>query len=224
MTKFAAIVRRIVLSIFMVLFLIACITKAESNTQLGAILYIGMLVSIGIYILFSVISVIVRSIKRKQMDEHSAIVSAYTDTILFMGNSNVISYFRRIAFWGTIMLVVNIVALHVPRYLIVGGPYATDVVLKCYHGFLLWSLLSLVLLFIISLLFFAFYLPHYGTGANNVFQYVGKLFVADLLTPYRVIKNFFTKSEGKKRFIKIFHLLTLIAFVAFNIVAIIKSI
>ena len=47
MTKFAAIVRRVMLTLFMVLFIIACVTKAESNTSLGAVLYMGMLISMG---------------------------------------------------------------------------------------------------------------------------------------------------------------------------------
>ena len=225
MTKFAAIVRRIVLALFMILFLIACVTKAESNTSVGAILYMGMLISVGIYLLFSLISIIVRLIRRKRMGEGEAMVSAYTDTLIFMGNSNTISYFRRISFWGTVMLLINVLVLHVPSRMIVGGPYSSDVFLKGYHGFLLWAPISLVLLFIISILFFAFYLPHYGTGAYNVFQYLGKLILADITTPVRVVKDFFSKSkEGKKPFIQILRFTTMIVFIAVNVVAVIKTI
>ena len=225
MTKFAAIVRRIVLALFMILFLIACVTKAESNTSVGAILYMGMLISVGIYLLFSLISIIVRLIRRKRMGEGEAMVSAYTDTLIFMGNSNTISYFRRISFWGTVMLLINVLVLHVPSRMIVGGPYSSDVFLKGYHGFLLWAPISLVLLFIISILFFAFYLPHYGTGAYNVFQYISKLILSDISTPIRVVKDFFSKSkEGKKPFIQILRFTTMIVFIAVNVVAVIKTI
>lgn len=225
MTKFAAIVRRVMLTLFMVLFLIACVTKAESNTSLGAVLYMGMLISTGIYLLFSLISIIVRLIRRKRMGEGEAMMSAYTDTLLTLGNSNTISYFRRIAFWGTVMLLINVFVLHVPSRMIVGGPYSSDIFLKGYHGFLLWAPISLVVLFIISVLFFAFYLPHYGDGAYNVFQYIGKLILSDITTPFRVVKQFFSKSEdGKKSFAQIVRFITLLAFIVINVIAIIKTI
>ena len=225
MTKFAAIVRRVMLTLFMVLFIIACVTKAESNTSLGAVLYMGMLISMGTYLLFSVISIIVRLIRRKRMGEGEAMMSAYTDTLLFLGNSNTISYFRRISFWGTVMLLINVFVLHVPDRMIVGGPYSPDIFLKGYHGFLLWALISLVLLFIISILFYVFYLPHYGTGAYNVFQYIGKLILADIMTPIRVVKNFFSKNEdGRKPFSQVLHFITLIVFIIVNVIAVIKTI
>lgn len=66
MTKFGAVVRRIFLAIFMALFLVACVTKAESNTSFGSILYMGMLISGGIYFLFSVVSISIRVIRRKK--------------------------------------------------------------------------------------------------------------------------------------------------------------
>lgn len=225
MTKFAAIVRKIMLALFMVLFLIACVTKTESNTSLGAVLYMGMLISAGIYLLFSLISIIVRLIRRKRMGESEAMMSAYTDTLLFQGNSNTISYFRRISFWGTIMLLVNVFVLHVTSRMIVGGPYSSDILLKGYHGFLLWALISLVFLFIISILFFAFYLPHYGTGAYNVFQYIGKLILSDIAAPIRVVKDLFSKNEnGKKSFVQIFRFITMLTFIAINAIAVIKTI
>ena len=225
MTKFAAIVRRIVLSSFLILFLIACVSKAESNTAFGALLYMGMLISVGIYLLFSIISIIVRLIRRKRMGEYQATVSAYTDTLLVLGNSYTIDYFRKISFWGTIMLLINILVLQVPSRMIVGGPYSSDAFLRGYHGFLLWALISWILLFVISILFFAFYLPHYGTGAYNVFQYIGKILVSDLTTPVRVIKDIFSKNkEGKKTTAQVVPFLTLLVFLAINVIAVIKTI
>ena len=225
MTKFAAIVRRSMLSVFMVLFLIACVTKVESNTSFGEVLYMGMLISIGIYILFSTITIIVRLIKRIFMGKHDAMMSAYTDVPFFMGNLRIINYFRRISFWGMIMLLINVIVLNVPGRMIVGGPYSSDTFLYGYHGFLLWAIISLILLFIISILFFAIYLPHYGTGAYNVFQFIGKLLLADIATPFTVVKSFFSKKEeDKKSFGQVIRFITLAVFIVINAFAIIKTI
>ena len=225
MTKLAAIIRRTMLAILMTLFLIACVTKAESNTFFGLSLYMGMLISAGIYFLFSLASIIVRLIRRIRMSEHDAQVSAYTDTLLIIGNSNTIDYFRKLSFWGTIMLLIHIFVLNVPSRMIVGGPYSSDTFLRGYHGFLLWSLVSLVLLSIISILFFVFYLPHYGEGAYNVFQYFGKLIISDIATPFNVVKDFFfNRGEGKRFIFQLLRLITLIVFIIINIIAVIKTI
>ena len=154
MTKFGAVVRRIFLAIFMALFLVACVTKAESNTSFGSILYMGMLISGGIFFLFSVVSIIIRVIRGKKMDSHDSMTSAYTDVLMFLGNINTINYFRRISFWGTVMLLIYVFVMKIPSSMILGGPYSSDLYLKGYHGFLLWSAISLVILFFVTILFF----------------------------------------------------------------------
>ena len=73
--------------------------------------------------------------------------------------------------------------------------------------------------------FFAFYLPHYGTGAYNVFQYIGKLILSDIAAPIRVVKDLFSKNEnGKKSFVQIFRFITMLTFIAINAIAVIKTI
>ena len=223
MKKAASVIRGITLSIFMVLSLIACVTKADSTSDFGAMLYQGMLISMGIYLLFSIISIVVRLIQRKRMNEDDATKSAYTDVLIFIRNNDLIRYFRRIGLWGTLMLLVNIVVLHIPRSMIVGGPDSADVYLKGYHGFLLWSLISLCFTFVATLVFYAVYLPHYGTGAYNVFQYTGKVIIGDITAPVRVIQSFFAKNE-KKSFSKIVNFITMVVFIVVNSIAIIRTI
>lgn len=162
MTKFAAAVRRLMLSIFMIFLMIVCVLRLDGTSNLGAILYLVILGSIGIYLLFSLISIIVRLIKRIRMDEQTAMVSAFTDVLIFNKNANTINYFRRLAFWGTVMTIINIVAFNVSSDMLIGGPYATDLFLNKYHGFLLWSIISLVFLIIVSLIYFVVYLPIMG--------------------------------------------------------------
>ena len=92
MTKFAAAVRRLMLSIFMIFLMIVCVLRLDGTSNLGAILYLVILGSIGIYLLFSLISIIVRLIKRIRMDEQTAMVSAFTDVLIFNKNANTINY------------------------------------------------------------------------------------------------------------------------------------
>ncbi len=74
-------------------------------------------------------------------------------------------------------------------------------------------------------MFYVFYLPHYGIGAYNVFQYIGKMFIADITTPFRVIKYSFKKKEnGKFSVVAILRLLTMIVFIIENVIAVIKTI
>ena len=224
MTKFAAAVRRLMLSLFMIFLMIVCVLRLDGTSNLGAILYLVILGSIGIYLLFSLISIIVRLIKRIRMDEQTAMVSAFTDVLIFNKNANTINYFRRLAFWGTVMTIINIVAFNVSSDMLIGGPYATDLFLNKYHGFLLWSIISLVFLIIVSLIYFVVYLPHYGAGAYNIFQYSGKLFLADIATPFRVIKNLFSKDEnGKRSFSQVFDFLTMLIFIIVNVIAVLAS-
>lgn len=159
------------------------------------------------------------------MERHDSVTSAYTDVLMFLGNINTINYFRRISFWGTVMLLINVFVMKIPSSMILGGPYSSDLYLKGYHGFLLWSVISLVILFFVTILFFAFYLPHYGDGAYNVFQYMGKQILYDFLTPFRVLKDCFTKDEnGKRSFAAFVRLITMIVFIVVNIIAVIKTI
>lgn len=86
-------------------------------------------------------------------------------------------------------------------------------------------MIALVVFFILSVLFFIFFLPHYGEGTYTSVQYMGKMIVQDLITPFRVIKNLFSKAEnGKKPAMYVIDFVIMVAFIAVNALAIIMTI
>ena len=223
MTKIAAFIRRALLTISIILFLLLCVTKLDSTSTLGALLYVGVTFSFGGFLAFSILSIIIRGIRLLIMGKENAMRTVFSDVLVFSHNSSVIHFFRRVSFWGSVMAIINVVFLNVPRSMIYDGPYSPDLYLKGYHGFLLWSVVTLVIMFIISLLHFAFYLPHYGSGVYNVFQYTGKLIKSDVTCPIRVINLFFDASR-KKSFYNYFSFITMIVFIIINVIGIIKTV
>ena len=222
MTKFAALIRRILLTVSMILFLLLCVTNPDNTSSFGTILYAGLIFSFGGYLVFSILSIIIRIIRLLIMGKDNAMRTLYSDVLVFSPNSTVIHFFRRIAFWGSVMALINVVFLKVPWDMILEGS-SSDLYLKGYHGFLFWSVVSLIIMFIISIFHFIFYLPHYGSGVYNVFQYIGKLIISDISCPVRVINRFFDSSQEKSLYNYI-SFITMIVFIIINVIAIIKTI
>ena len=222
MIKFAALLRRILLSITTVLGLILCVFRASPITSLGSFLVYGILGGGTLYVIVSLISLLVRLIRRKQMDESDQMKDSFLAAITYRKNGYTINFFRRLSFWGTIMMVVNFAACNVTTSMIFSGPYVSSAFISGYHGFLLWSFVGLLFFIILSLLFWAFYLPHYGDGAYNIFQYTGKLLVADITTPIRILKSFFRKDkDGSKSKGGPIGFVFMIIFIVVNAIAII---
>lgn len=226
MKKFVAALRRILLAITMIIGLVICVLHLKIESTAGTFLTLAMVASGALYLLISVISLLVRFINRVRMDESDRMKESFMGVLTYSGNSQVLAYFRRLSFWGTIMLLVNFCAFNLTPDMVLGGPYSPDVFLAGYHGFLLWASLALPAMFLLSVIFFAVYMPHYGTGAYNVFQYTGKMIMGDITAPFSIIKNIFIKDDkAKKERIKdAIRLITILAFVAVNVIAIIKSV
>ncbi len=155
------------------------------------------------------------------MDESDRLRESFMGSLTYRRNGRVLNYFRHLSLWGTVMLIVNVIALHLSSGMLIGGPYSNDMVLFVYHGFLLWSMLALPVSFIFSLAYMLLYLPRVGEGLYNVFQIIGKLIAADFSAPFRVVRTFVSKDWGKKNFVG---LITMIIFIVMNVFAIIKSI
>ena len=152
------------------------------------------------------------------MDEMGQMKDSFGGVLVYQKNYNALHYFRRLSFWGTIMLLVNIAAFDLNFDMLTGGPYSNDALLSCYHGFLLWALIALVS-FVLSVIFWAVYMPHYGEGVYSIFQYIGKLFVSDGTVPFRIIKSIFEREHKD-----IIGFITMGTFIGVNIIAILKSI
>ena len=219
MKKFATILRNVLLAITLLTGLIICIfhIKPETTSAFDALLLLIFSGAGALYIIVSLISMLVRHIRRARMEETDQMKDTFRSIVIYRKNYNMLNFFRRISFFGTIMLIINLTVFSIPNTMIIGGPYSTDVFLSGYHGFLLWSLIALVASFILSVIFFAVYMPHYGTGAYNIFQYCGKLFLSDVTAPLRIIKSFFN-SDNKNWL----GLTTMIIFILVNVIAILK--
>lgn len=204
--------------------LILCVTRADSGTTPGAVLLLCSFGSGCLYAVVSLISLIVRLFRRGRLAESDAMKDSFMGVLLFRKNGNTINFFRRLAFWGTLMAIVNVFALDISGEMIAGGPYSTDAFLAMYHGFLFWSMLALIVAFPLSLLFWRIYMPHYGTGAYNIFQYMGKIIWNDVTVPIAIIRSFFTKDKGGSREKgRRFSLTVMMLFIAVNAIAIFKS-
>lgn len=219
MKKFAAGLRSILLAVAMIAGLVICVLHAKVETTSGSLLALVFLGAGALYLFVSIISIIVRLISRAHMDERDLMMDSFTGVLIYLKNGNMLHLFRRLSFWGTIMLIVNVEAFNVTSNMVAGGPYSPDIFLAGYHGFLLWSLIALIVSFILSLIFWAVFMPHHGRGAYNIFQYTGKMIVSDITAPFRVIKSFFSH-DGKKNVIG---LIVMIAFVVVNVIAVLKS-
>ena len=216
--KVAAWLRSILLAITMITGLVMCVLHVDFETTSGALLLLVLFGAGALYLLVSIISLIVRMISRARMNETARMMDSYTGALVYLKNGNTIHYFRRLSFWGMIMLLVNIIAFNITSNMLIGGPYSPDAFLSGYHGYLLWSLIALAIAFILSLIFWAVFMPHYGEGTYNFFTYIGKLIVSDIMVPIRIIQSCF--SSKKKDWIG---LATMIAFIAVNVIAILKS-
>lgn len=135
MKSFAAFTRRLFLLLFALLSLIFCVAKLDISKGVGRIIFLGMVGTGVIYFIIALLSVIIKSIGRGRIDERNAMMDAYTSVLIYSKNSNLLNLFRRVAFWGTIMLLINIFGLRIPFTMICGGPYSENVFLKGYHGF-----------------------------------------------------------------------------------------
>lgn len=219
MKKFDAGLRSILLAITLATSLVICVQHARVETTFDYLLALVLLGSSALYLLVSAISLVVRAISRARMDESDRMKDTFTGAFIYNKYGKLIDYFRRLSLAGTIMFIVNVVAFNVTSDMVIGGPYSSDIFLAGYHGFLLWSFIALLFSFVLSLIYFALYLPHYGEGTYNIFQYTGKLIVSDIIAPLRIIKSFF--GSGKKK--DWIGLITIAIFIVVNIIAILKS-
>ena len=224
MKQFAAALRRILLSITMILGLILCVLRPDLNTALGSLLVLSLLGGGALYFVVAIISLLVRLISRKRMDETDQMKDSFMGVLIYLKNGYTLHFFRRLTFWGTIMMIVNIAVFNVTSNMIVDGPYSSNAFLSGYHGFFLWSFIGLIILFVLSLFFWSIYMPHYGEGAYNIFQYTGKLIVNDIMTPINILKSFFKKNEdGSKSKGDVLGLFVMIIFIVVNAIAIIMQ-
>ena len=210
MSKASAILRRVLLSLTMITSLLACMIKSERTNY---ILFLCAIGSGALYLVLGVLSILIRSARKRKMDESSEMMDTMINILTVSGNQRTIDFFRRIAFWGTVMMIVNVVMFNITADTLLSEK--KDVILIAYHGFLCWSIVALILAFIISLIFFVVYLPHYGEGAYNIFQYIGKLIGLDILAPFRILKHVFFRNEsdsGKGNYI--FYFIIMLAFIA----------
>ena len=161
------------------------------------------------------------------MDETAAMMDTMTGLPAVLKNFYTISFFRRLALWGTIMMIVSVVRFGFAFKTILSND--GDKMLLAYHGFLAWSVVSLIVTFIITIIFWSVYMPHYGEGAYNIFQYIGKLIIADLTIPFTIVKDLFTKDtseiagEESNKALVFFKLIMMLLFIAFNVIGLIKS-
>ena len=224
MKEFAAFLRRILLAFVTVLALLLCITRS-SELPFKKIVFLILIVFAALYIFISIISLLVRSKSRKNMNETDQMKDAVMGVLSYNKNGNVINYFRRLTFWGAVMAVVNFLVFKTSIGMIIGISFPEDKILSGYYGYLLWSIIGIVLFFILSLLFWTVYMPHYGKGAYTIFQYTGKMIVIDVIFPIMIILSFFGKTaDGSKKDRKIVGLLTMVLFIAINSFAVIKQI
>ena len=220
MKKAAVVLRIIFLTIAMIAGLVISVTHSKIEFNLESPITLVFIGASGLYILIAVIAVIVRLINRGHLDETELMLDTYVNVLDYNAMGQTLNYFRTLSFWGAIMLVVNIFVLKKPKDTIIGGPYSNDVFLAGYHGYLLWSLISLVVMIVLSIVYWAIFMPHYGTDTYNIFQYVGKILLADISAPFRIIKSL-VSSESKS---KIISLATMIVFIVINVIAVLKSI
>ncbi len=222
MKKLAAYLRSILLTITIIAGLVICVVHAKieiiaTTKSLPVLIFIG---AGTLYLVVALISLIVRIICRSRMDERDQMMDSFTGVLVYLRNGNTLYFFRRLSFWGTIMLMVNIAAFDLTSNTFIGDSFSPDVFLSGYYGFLLWSLIALIVTFILSIVFWSVYMPHYGEGTYNVFQYVGKIIVSDITVPFRIIKSAFGNDKKKD----IVDLTTMITFIVINAVAILKSV
>lgn len=177
-----------------------------------------------LYVFTSVLSIIVRIIRRKIIDKHSAMTEAFQDTLIVSKNIRVISFFRALSFWGTVMLLINYFVLNVPASMFFGGPFSSNAFLSAYHGFLFWSLLALILTFVVSVIFACLWMPHYGDGAYSAFQIIKKFASADMAILFREIKYYvMDKKEGRKDHSRLFRLIIIVLFIIINVLAVLMQ-
>lgn len=219
MKKFASGLRSILLVVAMIAGLVICVLHAKVETTSDSFLTLVFLASGALYLFVSIISLIVRFISRANMNERDQMMDSFNGVLVYLRNGNILHFFRRLSFWGTIMLIVNVVAFNLTSNMVIGGPYSPDIFLSGYHGFLLWSLIALIVSFVLSLIFWVVFMPHYGEGAYNIFQYTGKIIVSDIIEPFRIIKSFFS-GDGKKNVVG---LIAMVSFIVVNVVAVLKN-
>ena len=220
MKKFASVLRSVLFTIAMISGLAVCISRTTADTSWGLVLALTMFGSAGLYLIVSFLSVVAKLINRARTDKRGRMIDSFTGAVSFQRNARVLNYFRQLSMWGTLMLFINIAALGLTSGMVIGGPYSSDIFLFIYHGFLLWSLLALIVSFVFSILFWIVYMPHYGENAYGLFTYIGKIIAGDFICPFRIIRSFVAKDEKKK----VIGMITMVAFIAVNVIAIMKSV
>lgn len=220
---FASFVRWLLLNISLILLMFVCVTRIGSASEKGAMAYgITLLAAIG-YLAFSLICLLIGFISRIIKDDNDAMIDTLMETAATIRNKRSIDCFRKIAFWGCIILLVALFLLKVPFNLIYGGPYESDLIQRAWHGLLLWSLITYPVMIIISSIYWALYMPHFGEGTYTFFQHLVKELVSDITEPIEIVRRLFDRERENKLGL-IIDFVVMIFFILLNIAGIIKTI
>ena len=158
-----------------------------------------------IYLLISVISIVAHQARRFSLDEQERLKSDLMDISAVYPNIQVINYFRRIALWDALLVALVVYALGVPMTTILSESSRGSAMADIYCGFLLWGPLFLVILFVLSLVFWACYIPHGGDKGYTFAKFVTSLIVSDFMEPYLVVKDlFFGKGDVAEQGLDVF--------------------
>lgn len=223
MKVFASIVRFVLLTASMILFLLICITRIGSASEKGAFLYGVTLLTWIAYLAFSALCLLLGWLMGLKRDENVRMQDKLLGTVATLRNNACIRLFHELSFWGCLVLIIALFILHVPFGLIYGGPYETDLILKTWHGFLLWSAVIFPVSLVLKVLYFAFYLPHYGDNTYTVFDLLVKTLGSDITAPIDNVRAVFQR-EGKIRISNIISLIVMILFILLNAAGVLKTI
>lgn len=208
----------------LVFLLVLCITRIDPDSALGTLLLRCSIISGYLYIVVSLTTLIVFSQRRKRLRRTDAFTDFVACEYAALKVLKTINFFRLLAFWGTLMTYFNVFVLHVSGEMILGGPYSTDPFLAMYHGFLLWSILALIVTFPLTLLFCIIYLPRKGQGIRSFLWCMVDVIWSDVAIPVAIIKSLFMRNKnGYEKKSKQFRLVVMVLFIAINVIAILKS-
>lgn len=207
MTGFGAKLRNFLFCVVMISSLIAFVLP--SSGKIYDYSSVVAILSTIVYVIVGLISIIVKSIRRARMDETDKMKEALLGFVVTLDESAVVDFFRRLTFWGFIALaVISAAGLDITKL-----SQNENVYIQSANNFYGWALLAFIFSFVVSILHWIFYMPHMGEGSYTIFQYLGKLLKADILTPFRVIKNLFSPDAPRGR--SIFYFLVMVLFIAF---------
>ena len=212
MVNFGAVLRRILLCVAMAGSLFANIIPFRGPAY--DLLYLAAGCSIFLYLIIGVLSILIRIVRTIRMDEFEKMKDTLLITVITDPNSDVINFFRRLSFWGAISLF----AAEAFGVNVQGLSQNGNMFFQSYSGFFTWTIFAFFCSFLISVIYWIFYIPHGGEGSYTIFQYIWKLLVADILTPFRTIKNLFSRDMPRGR--SLFYFIVMIVFILYHVICI----